>query len=180
MNLRRILLIVLAAMLPYVALSALGIIFLSVKIPEIGMVMESVFQNKMWYLIASVLLFALSTVVFSAVCYDQIIKNNLDALSVFKTATIVKLIQISGYILILILSLLMVLTVFTIPFSIGLCLLDCLSLVSNGFIAAAAAINALRKGQITRRGAFQFTILQLIFCADVLVSIILFQKLKKN
>ena len=123
MNLRRILLIVLAAMLPYVVLSALGIIFLSVKIPEIGMVMESVFQNNMWYLIASVLLFALSTVVFSAVCYVQITKNNLDALSVFKTATIVKLIQIPGYILILILSLLMVLTVFTITFSIGLCLL---------------------------------------------------------
>jgi hypothetical protein len=97
-----------------------------------------------------------------------------------KTAMIVKLTQVPAYVLIFILGVLFVITLFTIPFTLGIYLLDCLTLALTGFLTLAAVICAIRQGLCTWKECIWVVILQFIFCGDVVASILFFRMLKKR
>lgn len=97
-----------------------------------------------------------------------------------KSAMITKLIQVPAYTTILVLGVLLAITAFTIPFSIGLFLFDSLTLFLTGLLTAAAAINAVRQGFVTAMDCVLIMVLQFIFCIDVVASIILYLKLRKR
>lgn len=179
MNAKRSLLILPALLLPYVALLALAVIFFSADLPMLARLMESVFNNNALILMAALLGYCLIAAALSIFCFFQSICKKWDALSMAKTAVIVKLIQIPAYIAVFVVGVLCTITVFTIPFTVGMFLLDCVTLFLSGLLTIAAVINAVRRGDFPFKHVFWIILLQFVFCADVVASIVLYKKLKK-
>ena len=70
-------------------------------------------------------------------------------------------------------------TIFTIPFTIGLFLLDGFMLVLSGITVLAASINAIRQGQMPLQKTILFVLMQFVFCADVFAVFAFYRALKK-
>lgn len=91
---------------------------------------------------------------------------------------ITKLIQIPSYIVIFVLGVLLTITIFTFAFSILMFFFDYLTLIMTGLINSAAVINASRKKAVSFGKNIWIIILQFVFCADVVASIIFYIKIK--
>ncbi len=172
-------LLLLTALLPYLVLAATAMIFLSSDVPFFGDIMASVFKNNALYLIGALLIcFAVATVL-SVVHGVLAVRRQWDALSLAKTALVIKLFQIPAYLLIFAVGVLSLIVIFTIPFTIGLFLLDGFMLMLSGITVLAAVINAVRQGQMSIQKAIPFALLQIVFCVDVFAAFALHRSLKK-
>ena len=179
MNKKGLLIVIPILLLPYFVLFALATIFFSTKLTFFNWIMESVFQGNALYIIAALLIYCLLATVLSVVCFVVSIFKKWDALSLAKIAMLVKLIQVPAYLLIFILGVLFAITIFTFPFSIGLFLIDCLSVFSTGLWAASAVIITIRQGTFKPQEVFWAIILSFIFCVDVVSSVVFYIKLKR-
>lgn len=180
MSRNRIWYILPTAVLPYLVLLALAVIFFSTNHPVFAFLMESVFGGNALLLIAALLLYCAFAGVFSVVCFVNGIRKDWDALSLARNAMILKLCQVPAYVMIFVLGIALAITLFTIPFAIGLFLLDCLTLCLTGFWTAAAAINAVRQGVCQSKEVLWIVLLQLVFCADVVATIVFYCKLRRS
>jgi len=180
MNKKRIWLAIPAALLPYAALFTLATIFLSTKFDFFEMTMESVFDGNGLYLLLAFFLYCMLATALGAVGFIVGICKKWDAVSLAKFAMIVKLIQIPAYLVIFVLGVLLMITIFTFPFAIGLYFLNCLSLFLSGMWVIAAAINALRQGICKPQEVVWTIIFQFVFCADVIAAIVFYIKLKNK
>jgi len=166
--------------MPYIAIASLFIIFFSTKNQLANYIMESVFKSNALLLLALFAITVILSVILACICSFISIKNAWDPLAFSKTIMIIKLIQIPAFIIIFILSLAFMLTIFTLPFAIALFFLDILSLLSTGFLNIAAIITASKNGEVNLKDNLWLAVLQFIFCADVIASIIFYLKLKKK
>ena len=166
-------------LVPYLALFALAAIFFFATVPFFRWLMETIFDNNALYLIAALFLYCLLAVVLSVVFFFVSIRKNWDALSLAKFAMIVKLIQAPAYLCIFVLGCLFLVTIFTIPFTIGLFLIDCLSVFITGLFVISSVIIAIRQNIFTFKEVFWVILLQFIFCADVIASVVFYIKLKR-
>ena len=166
-------------LVPYLALFALATIFFSAELPFFQYIIESVFDSNALYLIAALLLYCFLAAVLSIVCFFVSVFKKWDALSLAKTAMVMKFVQIPAYIFIFALGVAFVIAIFTIPFSIGLFIMDCLSVFMTGLFVISSVIAAIRKKIFTFKEAFWVILLQFIFCADVIASTIFYIKLKR-
>lgn len=164
---------------PYIALLSLALIFLSTEVKLFEVIMESVFQNNGLLLIAALVIYCSLTVALCIACFFISVFKWRDALSTAKTAMLIKLIQIPAYVVIFVLGVLMTIAIFTIPFTIGLFLVDCLCLFLTGLPVLASIICAVRQGTLKFREVIWVIILQFVFCADVVAAIIYYKKLKE-
>lgn len=180
MNKKQVWMVIPAALLPYLALLTLATIFLSTKYSFFEYVMESIFRNNALYLLAALLLYCIIAASISILSFVLSTCKGWDALSLAKSAVILKLIHVPAYVLIFGLGILLTIAIFTIPFSFGLFLLDCLTLFLSGLLTTASIINAVRQGVCKFKDVFWVIILQFIFCADVVAAIILYKKLRKS
>ena len=180
MNKKKILFVLPAALLPYFALFSVCLILFSVRLPAFGVIMESIFRNNILYLLAALVLFGMLTAGLSVACFILSIRKGWDATSLAKSAMIIKLFQLPAYVLIFILGVLLAITLFTIPFSIALFLFDCLTLSLTGLLTSAAAINASRQGLCKTKEVVCIILLQLVFCVDVVASIVFYSVLKNR
>jgi len=167
-------------LLPYLVLFALALIFLSGDIRIFEWIMEYVFWGNGLLLIAVLLLYCVFVGILNVTCLLSHMRQRKDALLLAKTAVKIKLLQIPAYILIFILGVVMIITIFTIPFSIGLFLFDCVCLCMSGLWTVCAAVQAMRQGICKPQEAFLFIALQFIFCVDVISSIVFYILLKKR
>ena len=179
MNKKLLLIIIPIALFPYLILFAFATIFFSTEIPFFRWVMESVFDSNALLLIAALLLYFILTALLSIICFVVSIYAKWDALSLAKAAMITKLIQIPAYVLIFVLGFMFLITIFTYPFSIALFMLDCLSIFLTGLLVVAAIISAIRNNIFSFQEIFWIILLQFVFCADVISSVIFYNKLKR-
>ena len=178
MSEKRIWMIIPTALLPYLGLFTLATIFFSTKCSFFEYIMVSIFRNNALNLIAVLLICCIIATLINIICFVASIRKGWDALSLAKSAMIIKLIHVPAYVLIFVLGILLTLTIFTIPFSVGLFLLDCLTLLLSGLLTTASIINTVRQGVFKAKDIFWIIILQLVFCADVVASIVFYFKLK--
>ena len=101
-----------------------------------------------------------------------------DAKKVALANMIVKLIQIPAYVVTFLLGVIFILTIFTYALSFLLVLFDCLTIILTGLTGACAAIRSYKEQKTTIAFSVANGILQFIFCADVVCSILLFVKCK--
>ena len=151
-------------LLPYLALFTLATVFLSTKIDFFRYIMEYVFGSNALYLIGAFILCCILTTILNIICFAFSIYNKWDALSLVKTMMIIKLIQIPAYVLIFVLGIILAITIFTFPFSIGLFLFDYLSLFLTGALVVSAAINSIKQGFQTERHSLDNDITVLFLC----------------
>ena len=180
MNAKRFLLLLPTLLMPYFAIASLFIIFFSTKNQIANYIMESVFKGNALLLLVLFAITVILSVILSCICSFVSIKNKWEPLAFSKTVMIIKLIQIPAFIIIFILSLAFMLTIFTIPFAIALFFLDVLALLSTGFLNIAAIITASRNGAVSFKDNLGLAVLQFVFCADVVASVIFYIRLKKK
>ncbi len=89
---------------------------------------------------------------------------------------LVKLIHVPAYILIFALSLLCMITIFTMAFSIFFLFFDCLTIFLSGMTGLTAVIALSRSGKCTKKFMFFHGILQFLFVADVISAIIIYRR----
>jgi len=179
MNKKLFLISIPIVLVPYLALFALATVFFSTDLPFFNYIMESVFDSNALYLIAALFLYCILTGMLSIVCFFVSIYKKWDAISLAKTAMIMKLVQVPAYVLIFALGAVFVITIFTIPFSIGLFVIDCLSVFMTGLFVVSSVIATIKSNTFTLKEVIWVILLQFIFCADVISSIVFYIKLKR-
>ena len=166
-------------LVPYLALFTLATVFFSTKFPFFKYIMESVFGSNALYLIAALLLYCILTGMLSIVCFFVSIYKKWDAISLAKTAMIMKLAQVPAYVLIFALGAVFVITIFTVPFSIGLFVIDSLSVIMKGLFVVSSVIDTIKIHTFTLKEVIWVILLQFVFCADVISSVVFYIKLKR-
>ncbi len=179
MKKRSILLVIPLILLPYLALFTIATVFLSTELDFFRYIMESIFDSNGLYIILAFILYCIFTVILTAFCFEFNISKKYEPLSFAKTVMIIKIIQIPAYLTIFVLGVLLAITIITLPFAIGLFWLDCLSLALSGALLISVAINSIKQGIFKLNDVLWIMILQFVFCADVISSIIFYIKLKK-
>ncbi len=180
MNKKRIWLVISTILLPYFVLFMLATLFFSIEQPFFGYIMENIFRNNALSLLLALLIYCTVAIALSVVCFVISIRKSWDALSLAKTAMIIKLIQVPAYIAIFVLSVAFILTIFTFAFTFILILIDCLTLLLTGLLTVSSVINAVKNGTFRIKEVIWVIILQFVFCADVVASIIYYKKLRKR
>ena len=164
---------------PYLVLFTLATIFFSTELPFFDYIMNSVFDANALYLIAALFLYCILAAIISIACFFISIRKKWDATSLAKAAMIMKLVQVPAYVLIFALGVVFFITIFTIPFSFGLFIVDCMSVFMTGLFVISSAIAAVRNNTFKFRKVIWVILFQFIFCADVISSVIFYVTLKK-
>lgn len=151
------------ASFPYFIIFAFCTIFFSTQLPFFRFVMETIFKGNALSLLFVAFALSILFVVLVIVCLTISIKNDWDPVLLSKTALLIKLIQVPAYLIIFFLGIVCVMTLFTIPFAIGLLLIDCVSLFLSGIFVVSSAINAARRGIIERKTVGWILVSQLFF-----------------
>jgi len=168
------------AVIPYLALFALATVFFATENAFFEYIMESVFGGNALILIGALLACCVLATASAIVWLAVSVHRGWNPLLLAKTAMIVKLIQVPAYVVIFVLGVLFAVSIFTIPFSVGLFLLDCWMLLLSGLLTVAAAINAVRQGVFKSKEVIWILVLQLVFCADVVTSIVFYLRLREK
>jgi len=164
---------------PYAVIFSFVLIFLSNDVKLFETIMRSVFRDNGLLLIAVLAIYFLLTFALCIATFFISTFKFRDALSMAKTAMLIKLMQIPAYVVIFLLGLGAMLGIMTIPFAIALFWIDCLCLFLTGLPVLSSIICALRQGTIKFREVIWVIILQFVFCADVVAAIIYYKRLKE-
>lgn len=180
MNSKRIWLMMPAATMLYLMIALLLFVFFGTQVSWISHIMEKVFQNNALPVLAALLLHAVGALALSVVCSVLAIVKKWDALSLAKAAMILKLAQIPAYVAIFVLGVFLFIAIWTIPFVILFVMVDYLVLVMTGLLNTAAVIGAVREKAMPVKSVIWVMVLQLVFCADVVASVVFYKQLKKQ
>ena len=71
-------------------------------------------------------------------------------------------------------------TIFTIGVTFILMILDGMTIILSGLIGISSIINGLRENKISLKQAVIHGVLQFIYCADVISSIVLYRTVKNE
>ena len=175
---KKILLAIPSIILPYVLLLVLFTIFSGSGNPISRFIIEDIFAGNGLLLFLAFCIFTFISFVLNIIFFVLSITKKWDELYLAKVAMITKLIQIPSYIVIFVLGVLLTITIFTFVFSILMFFFDYLTLIMTGLINSAAVINASRKKAVSFGKNIWIIILQFVFCADVVASIIFYIKIK--
>lgn len=140
--------------------------------------METVFHNNAYpVLIALIVLYVTALVCSVAVFITSLVKkwNVQELLSI---NMVIKLIHIPAYLLIFFIGLACLITIFTFAISIVLMFLDGMTILLSGLIGLGGVIRSLRENKLSKRAAVIHGILQFVFCADIISSIIIYKTVK--
>lgn len=143
-----------------------------------GFLMETVFHNNNFYCILVLIVFGLislfMTVSISIVSYVK----KWSASEIAKINMIIKIAQIPAYITIFIVAVLCLFTIFTFGFTVALFLVDIFTIFLSGLIGIVAIRKNYTLGNLLSNEWIIHSILQFVFCADIISSIIIYRKSK--
>jgi len=178
-NIKRIWLIIPALLMPYVVLTALAVIMFSADNEFCGFIMDEVLGGNALWIVPILLMYSFVAMILSALCLIMGIKGNWEALPVAKMTMIIKLIQIPAYVVIFLLSAIFIMMIFTIGFAIAFAFFDFLTLLMSGMLGILSVVQAIRNGKVSFKESWWVILLQFIYCADVVATVIFYVKLKK-
>ena len=157
----------LTALFPYALLAALHCLFT-------GFGMDTVFGGGIGLLLAlgaAVLAAAASAAVL---CIRLLRPEPLPQAA--RISLGIKLAHIPAYLALFALGLMFLVTIFTIGFTLFIVFWDCLAIAFSGAVGTAAAYRCYRGGILTRTEWIVHTVLQFVFCADVVSAVIVCRK----
>ena len=111
-------------------------------------------------------------IIFIVLC----ILKKWNAKGISRANMIIRLIQVPAYIIIFILGFFLLTSPFTMAFSLIFFIFDCISVFIMGLIGLVSVIRCYTVGGCTKTFAVVCGLLQFVFCADVITSIIIFIK----
>lgn len=142
--------------------------------------MKYLFHNNIYIGIFYICIFWLISFINAILFCIKNITYKKNALELAKINMTIKLIQIPAYLFLFIIGIACMFTIFTFAISFILLALDCASIFLSGLIGVSAVKQNYTNGTLSTKQLFLYGILQFIFCADVISSIILFKKAKTS
>ena len=168
---KRNFLLVPVVVFPYLILFAIVCIFS-------GYFMDSLFQNNALLLLFALLIFYIVALACTVVSFITGIAKKKSGLALFRASMIIKLLHIPSYVLIFIIGLLCLITIFTFAITIVLMILDCMTIFLTGLIGLCGIIRSFKENKLSKNEAIIHGVLQFVFCADVISSIMVYKKTK--
>ena len=143
-----------------------------------GFLTDPDYQNFSLFILLFTLVLWISAILCSlAVSIISRIKK-FSGLEMAKLNMLVKIIQVPAYMLIFIFGMFSFITIFTMGFSVVYLFLDMISIILTGFIGASAVCLNYRQGVINKAEVILYTILQFVFCLDVIIAVLVYMKSK--
>ncbi len=168
-----------AAGMPYVILAAAAVVLFSADSAVARYIMETVFRGNALLLLGCALAYCAVAAALTVCCAVLAVVRRWDALSLAKTAMIIKCLQIPAYAIIFVLGVLMMITIFTLPFVLVFAAVNYLTLIMTGLLNSVAVVAAIRARMLTLKDTWWVIALQFVFCADVAASVLFYCRLKK-
>lgn len=157
----------LTALFPYTLLAALHCLFT-------GFGMDTVFGDGIGLLLALGAAVLAAAVSAAVLCIQ--LRRDAPPRTAARIAMLIKLAHIPAYLALFALGLMFLLTVFTAGFTLFIVFWDCLAIAFSGAAGAVAVCRCHRGGVLTRTEWIAHTVLQFIFCADVVSAVIVSRK----
>lgn len=140
--------------------------------------MKYLFHNNIYIGIFYICIFWLISFINAILfCIKNVIYEK-NALELAKINMTIKLIQIPAYLFLFIIGIACMFTIFTFAISFILLALDCASIFLSGLIGVSAVKQNYTDSILSIKQAIFYSILQFIFCIDVICSVVLFKKSK--
>lgn len=186
MSKKQKLLMIPSAILQYVVLGALCMVFFSPNLYDLLLEIEApqdlyIFMNMALpiVLIGGVFLIGLLCIAATVAAIVLAVRKSWDALPIAKTVMIIKLIQIPAYVAIFALGAIFFVTVWLFVVALLFVVLDAVVILMTGGLGATAAFRGYREEKLSKSQAVVLGLLQFVYCVDVVASIVLFVKLRK-
>ena len=145
-----------------------------------GFLMESVFQNNVFFcLILLVVIWIEAFICAISICIVSLIKK-WDFVELSRANMLIKTISIPAYLAIFVIGVICMLTIFTYAISIVLMIFDVMSIILSGLIGISAVKRSYDNKAISLKEMIIYGILQFVFRADIITSILVFTKSKKK
>lgn len=160
------------ALFPYAVVFALYCIFS-------GFLMENVFQNNGYLCLLALLLFWCAALICTVAVSVAAMVQKWDHVELCRVNMLIKLIMIPAYIVIFIIGVICILTIFTIAFSVILVILDVMSMILSGIFGVSAIKRSYDSGAVSALEMIIHVVLQFVFCADIVSSVIVYHKAKR-
>lgn len=173
MNKNRNYLLLPAALLPYLVLAAVALIFCSGEHPFI---MGVIFRGNGLNLLAAVTVYTLAALTLCLVWFLRARKGGQDAHTLARLAMRIKLCQIPAYAAAFVLGVLLLISLFTIPIAMLMMVFCYLSLVMSGLVLIAAAL----RWEASWKEKILLIAAQFFFCVDVIAAGYLLRRLRKE
>lgn len=142
--------------------------------------MQCLFNNDIYFGLLFLCVFWFISLVSAIVICTKNLTRKRDALEFARTNMIIKLVQIPAYLLIFVIGIICLFTIFTFGISIILMILDCASIILSGLVGVCAVKRSHASGILSTKKVILHGILQFIFCADIVSSIIIFRRTKAS
>lgn len=168
---RKYLQFLLIALFPYLIVFALICMFT-------GYFMDTVFQNNVYSLLLILIVLYVVALVCAVTVFITSLAKKRRILEVLRINMIMKLIHIPAYLFIFVVGLFSMITIFTFGITIVLIILDGMTIVLSGLIGLGGVIRSLRENKISMKVAVIHGILQFVFCADIISSIVIYRIVK--
>ncbi len=166
------------ALLPVLLLQYL-FLFLLFSFLRVTDVFKEVFNESIANLLLFLLIFLLIALICAVVTFILSIVLKWDSRTTAFVAMMIKLLQIPAYIVIFVLGLLFAFMVFTMAFVPFFIIIDLITIFMTGLIGVSACIAGYREKKLSAVSATLFAIGQFFFCIDVVLSIIVYVKIRK-
>lgn len=141
--------------------------------------MQFIFQNNFYMGLLSLCIFGIIAFISVIILCVNNFANKMEAVEATKIAMIIKIVQIPAYLFIFVIGFMCLFTIFTVGISFVLLILDGASIILSGLIGIFAVRRCYADGILTRAEMIIHSILQFVFCLDVVSAIIVFRKVKK-
>jgi hypothetical protein len=141
-----------------------------------GFLMETVFQNNVLYYIAVIMISGFISLLMSVSMTIVSYVEKWSASEMARINMVIKLAQIPAYVIIFVLGALFLLTIFTFGFTAVFIFVDIFSIFLSGLIGIVASRKNYTCGKLSTNEWIIHSILQFVFCADIISAIIIFRK----
>ena len=141
---------------------------------------DSLAGTKVYFIIiGSLVCFGIACGIIGIIASIVCLVRGDDALAVAKTAMIVKLCLVPAYLVLFCYGTILGIMIFTYVFAFIIIVADYFVLLITGFFNSVAVIRAIKDGRMTFKESWWYILLQFVYCADVVASVLLYHKLKK-
>lgn len=145
-----------------------------------GFLMEDVFQNNAYLcLLILILIWVVALICAVSICAVSLIRK-WDFVGLSRVNMLIKTISIPAYVVIFVVSVACILIIFTFAISVALMILDAMAILLSGLIGLSAVKRCCDGKVLSANQMILYCVLQFVFCADVIASIIVYRKAKRK
>ena len=141
--------------------------------------LETIFQSNPYLLLLALIVICIVALLSSMIVFIISIVMKWNTKDLLRANMIMKLVHIPAYIGIFLSALACMLTIFTYVISMIIIILACMTIFMSGLIGLAGVIRSAFEKKLSAKEVIIHGILQFIFCADIISSIVIYDNVNK-